>query len=704
MKRTRPANPRSTALLACSLISLGMAGAGHAQAPAAGAQAPAVKQAELPVQRVTLFSSGVGYFQHGGKVSGNAGAELKFTTKQINDVLKSLVLQDLDGGLVSAVTYPSLDPLAKTLGSFQINISENPPMADLLNQIRGAQVTVTVEAQEITGTVVGVEKRERHIIDHDEMVEEFYLNLLAGGSIRSVALASVRDIRIHDAQLQEELNKALAAVAKARDQDKKPVSLHFNGAGDRRVVAGYVVETPVWKTSYRLLLNGDKPSLQGWAIIENQTDNDWNNIELSLISGRPISFTQDLYQPLYLPRPEVKPELYSSLRPQMYQEGMAPAPPAIAPQAMLGEVRGAGKGSRAMSKGMAMEAMAADTMDGDPFAAPMDASASITSMANAENLGELFQYTVPNVSLPRQQSSLIPIITDAVQAKRLSIYNSEVLDKHPLNGVRLTNKGAGAKHLLQGPVTVFDANQYAGDARLNDTPPGQERLLSYGVDLNVLVDSKKNTQDSVVESASINRGVLNVQRKLILTREYVADNKGESEKVLLIEHPFRQGWKLVKTAVPVETTNSLYRFELTLPAGKQATLPVQEEFVQMETVGILPADFGLLDVYQKNGAISKDVREALGKAITMKQRMVELQRQVNEREQNVARITQEQERLRENLQTVQQQGDYRTRLLKKLDEQETVIEKLNTERDDLRGKFEQQRKELEDYLGGLTVS
>jgi hypothetical protein len=324
-------------------------------------------------------------------------------------------------------------------------------------------------------------------------------------------------------------------------------------------------------------------------------------------------------------------------------------------------------------------------------------------VANAENLGELFQYTVSNVSLPRQQSSLIPIITDAVQAKRLSIYNSEVLDKHPLNGVRLINKGEGAKHLLQGPVTVFDGNQYAGDARLNDTPPGQERLLSYGVDLNVLVDSKRNTQESVVQTASINRGVLNVQRKLILTREYIADNKGEAEKLLLIEHPLRQGWKLVKTANPVETTATHYRFEVPVAAGKQVTLPVQEEFVQMETIGILPVDFGTLDIYQKTGTIPKDVRDALAKAITMKQAMVEIERKINEREVQVNRISQEQERLRENLKTVPQQGDYRNRLLKKLDEQETEIEKLNTERNDLQQKLEQLRKELEDYLANLTV-
>ena len=60
----------------------------------------------------------------------------------------------------------------------------------------------------------------------------------------------------------------------------------------------------MWKTSYRLIL-AEKPALQGWAIVENQTDNDWTDVQLSLVSGRPISFIQDLYQPLYIPRPWV---------------------------------------------------------------------------------------------------------------------------------------------------------------------------------------------------------------------------------------------------------------------------------------------------------------------------------------------------------------------------------------------------------------
>ena len=94
---------------------------------------PAGKQADVPVKAVVLFSSGVGYFEHFGTVTGNGSTELRFKTQQINDILKSLVLQDMEGGKVSTVTYPSQDPIAKTLKSFQVDITNNPPLADLLN-------------------------------------------------------------------------------------------------------------------------------------------------------------------------------------------------------------------------------------------------------------------------------------------------------------------------------------------------------------------------------------------------------------------------------------------------------------------------------------------------------------------------------------------------------------------------------------------
>ena len=175
----------------------------------------------------------------------------------------------------------------------------------------------------ITGTIVGVEKRKVKV-GKDEAIEQEFLNLLTDQGLRSVNLETVSRIKLSDEKLNGELQQALAILATAHATDKKTVSLNFLGQGKRDVKVGYIQESPIWKTSYRLVLKDDeKPFLQGWAIVENTTEQDWNDVNLTLISGRPISFIMDLYQPLYVQRPEVKPELYAGLRPQIYDQDLA---------------------------------------------------------------------------------------------------------------------------------------------------------------------------------------------------------------------------------------------------------------------------------------------------------------------------------------------------------------------------------------------
>ena len=676
---------------------------------------PATKPAggaEVPVKIVVLFSSGVGYFEHIGPVKDNTSAELRFKTQQINDILKSLVLQDTGGGRVSTIVYPSQDPIAKTLKSFQIDITANPSLAELLNQLRGAKVRVAAADQKLSGTILGVEKKPK--ATEKGHIDVWQLNLLTdGGAIRTIMMEDVSSIELQDAQLQEELTKALTALSQARDQDKKPVTINFQGQGERMVRLGYVVETPIWKTSYRLLMGDEKSGLQGWAIIENQTDNDWTNVQLSLVSGRPISFIQELYQPLYIPRPVVNPELFASLRPQTYEAGMA--------EEKLGRAQtGGGAGLFQNTNQPARErmerrragapaapapsggAMPADAMLAETLAKSIDPSESIASVASASQVGELFQYTVGNVSLPRQRSAMIPIITDPIEVEKLSIYNQSVLQKHPLNGARVKN--TTNKHLLQGPITVIDGAAYAGDAQIDNVPPGQERLLSYGVDLQMLVNATKNRQTDSILSGRISKGVLHIQRKHVFTQEYVAENKRDNgAKPLIVEHPLRHGWKLVQPEKPIETTDALYRFRIDVPAGKSASLTVEEQLVQGEAIEILPLDLGTLVLYSKTGEISKEVREALGKAIAMKQAMEESQRQVRERQQDINRITQEQQRIRENLKTVTDRAALHKRLVEKLTEQENQIDDLYKRMDEAQKAFEKQRKELESYVANLNI-
>jgi hypothetical protein len=541
------------------------------------------------------------------------------------------------------------------------------------------------------------------------------MNLISGATIRQVPLDKVTRLELDDPQLQKELTQALEVLAKSRDQNKKAVTIHFDGKGKRAVRLGYVVETPVWKTSYRLIL-GDgkevKDSLQGWAIVENQTDNDWSNIELTLVSGQPLSFIEDLYQPRYIPRPELQPAVAFNLTPQTYEGGMAAMQPQVAtkaaadmpqlgatasPQGMGG---GGGSFELAPQAHFSHSAMAGGRTQ-EMRQHLMDAASSISSMASSGQLGELFQYTIDSVSLPRQRSAMIPIVADAVKVEHLSIFNASVLATHPLSGARITN--TTGKHLLTGPVTVLEASAYAGDANLDNVPPGQNRLISYGVDLDVLVHTTNKALPTSVTSASIVKGLLHLQRKSIAAEDYEINNKGEKTKTVLIEHPRRRGWQLANTDKPVETTEGVYRFQLKADAGKTTMFHVEQSMTAGERMEIRSLDDQAMLVYMNDQQISGPVRDALTKAAKLKADTVDTQRKIDQHTHQLDGISKEQSRIRENLKTVQQKSEYSNRLLAKLNEQETQIEKLQSERDDLTATLEKQRGAFEDYLANLTV-
>src|SRR5205085_6389688 len=116
---------------------------------------------QLPVSRAVLFTSGVAYFQREGEVEGTASVELSFPVQDINDLLKSLVLRDLNGGQVAAVGYDSYDPIDKTLKNFAVNLSDNPSLAQILERARGEKGEVTWRptdqpAAPVTGSIVGI--------------------------------------------------------------------------------------------------------------------------------------------------------------------------------------------------------------------------------------------------------------------------------------------------------------------------------------------------------------------------------------------------------------------------------------------------------------------------------------------------------------------------------------------------------------------
>lgn len=683
---------------------------------------------DLSIKRVVMFSSGVAFFEHAGQVDGNAQVEMKFDVKDINDLLKSMVLQDEGGGRISTVSYGSKDPLTRTLATFSIDLTQNPTLADLLNQIRGEQIELDAP-NKITGTILGVEKRQVPAGKDGATVEAAYLTLLTDDGLRSVPLDGVGRIKLKNEKLDKELRQALVILATSKSNDKKAVLLSFLGQGQRPVRVGYVQEAPIWKTSYRLVLSDKAPPfLQGWAIVENTTESDWNDVGLTLVSGRPISFTMDLYQPLYVDRPEVKPELYASLRPRTYDQDLAAKEEQFrragisgATNAMQNQIAAELLADetiakqRAKAPAAAAGAMRAGGMPGGGYAAGgmagrgfaeaagINIQQSVESLAQASNVGELFRYQIATpVKLERGKSAMLPIVNESVKGEKVSIYNENTQAKHPLNGLRLKN--STDLHLMQGPITVFDDSAYAGDAQIQDLPPGSERLISYALDLDTEVAPAIKQQPAALVSVSINKGTLLTSYKHTRTKSYTIKNSGKKSKQVLVEYPVEQPWTLVEPKEPAEKTRAQYRFAVKADPGKPATLDVKEEHTQRETIALTNLDDGRIQLYLSAPQVSGEVKNALREIVKRKIAIQQSSQKRQELERQITVIEAEQKRIRENMAQLPKDSDLFRRYVTKFTEQEDQVDSLRKQTTSAIDDENRLKKQLDDYLAGLNLS
>lgn len=672
----------------CTLLGTGALGAAGARdGQQDGAVESPERSGQLPLSTVVLFSSGVGYFQREGTVIGNTDLDLYFKTRDINDLLKSMVVQDLDGGRITEVTYSSRDPLTRTLQSFAIDLTGDPGVAQILAQARGERVELVTSGR-ISGTVVGVESRAR-----DEHAADTFLNLLTDDGMRSIDLARVRSLRFLNPQLQAELDQALSLLADSRSAEKKRVTLGFSGQGERRVRVGYLLEAPLWKTSYRLVLGEeDGHFLQGWAIVENTTDEDWREVSLSLVAGRPISFIMDLYQPVYVPRPKVEVQTYSSIAPQRYEEdlGLAAAPPQ-APAA---------KGSVRSSRAAAPEAelMLEEEYGGDE----LDLSEGVAAAAQAEEAGNFFRYLIGHpVTVPRQESAMLPIVTQEVEGSRISIYNQRVQAKHPLHGLKLKN--TTGFDLMGGPLTVFEEGSYAGDARIDTLPAGGQRLISFAVDLDTEVAVSSRSVPETLLSVRIVKGTLISTLSQRSESSYRLKNSDHRTRPVLVEHPLNPDWELVEPVEAEETTRSAYRFLVEVPAGGSEELLVAQERQIDRSVLLTNIDDQRIAYFLSARNVERRVKQALEGLAERKTALARTVSRRQEEEQKVNTIHREQSRIRENMARLDKDSDLYRRYVSLLDAQENQLERALAEIEDLRAAEQRQREELERYILSLDL-
>jgi hypothetical protein len=747
---------------------------GTAQPRDPGDQGPAKPAAQvLPLAQVVLFSSGVGYFQREGTIDGNARVDLTFPIGEVNDLLKSLVLLDMDPNKATTVGYDSQEPVERTLMSFALDLTGNPTLGQLLNQARGEKVevalqqTATGQPAVLSGVIMGMEAQK---LPHgkDAVMDSDVLNLLCSEGLRAVPLNQVQRLRFLNAQLDSEFRRALEVLANAHNSQKRNISLTLSGEGKRPIRLGYVVENPIWKTSYRLIQDRDgKLRLQGWALIENTSEEDWRDVKLTLVSSRPISYQMDLYQPLYVPRPTVEPERFASLRPPVFggaivdaqnqpnqsvqnpnnflqQPGQGNSVRNMAQFGQIGQMGQLGamggnmgfqglqgwgnNGSfnfnndnnrfqnginpmmfqnarlsfEEMQNRRQQQEQARDQAKKIGSAVALDPVTGLPVVVEGDKVGDYFRYDITQaVTLPRLKSAMLPIVNQVIDGDRVSIFNERVHRTAPLLGLRVKNNTS--QHLMQGPVTVFDHGAYAGDARLPDVQPNESRLVAYGIDQGVEVVKVAPTNQERLIKATITKGVLFATAKHKETTLYKVKNRTPGARKVIVEHPLRNGWEITSTTKPSEQTRDLNRFEVNVASEKLENLEVTEERDIGTSITLINSTESALRVFIRSAVTSDKVKKALTQVLEQRKEMADLQVEIAALEKRLKAITDDQMRLRANIDKVPQGTAAYKRYVDKFDTQESQIEKLQSEIETKRVTIEERSKSMAKGLEELNV-
>jgi hypothetical protein len=644
----------------------------------------------IPVTSVVLFKHGVGYFERHGSITGEAAVELAFRASEMNDVLKSLTVLDHDGGSVSSISYESTQPLSKQLEDFAIHIPEGRAISGLLGQLVGTRAVVHRADGKSEGIITGVEPFTRQ--EGQATIESHRLALWVDGvALESHDLSDVKRVELADAALRKDLQHLLDILISAKKKDLKRLTIFARGEGERALTVSYVIETPVWKTSYRVLLYGEQTAIQGWALVDNTQDEDWTEVSLTLVAGLPISFVHDLYSPRYKRRPVVVVEEEAAYAPPVLEHGMPVA--AAAPATMM--MPGAPPAPPSPPRRAPAPASGGRAMPPPPPQA-------VTT--RTQEVGDLLHYTIDNpVTVRRQQSALVPILHRDFKGKRIAIYNPDVREHNPMSAL-LFNNSTGLT-LEGGPLTVIEDGAYIGEAMLDTIKPDEERVVPFSVELGCRIQLDHRSELTDVHRARISNGTLHLKRYRLNRRIYAIANKTDRVIDLFLDHRFTRGYELVDTPKPVEKTDSFLRFRFDVPAKQTLEFVVTEKGEERETTAINTADMETFAVWLKNGYVDEATHAALAEIAALAVELGNVRRQIEAHEATIKQIFDNQGRLRENLKALGAGADekrLRERYVSELGDEEDRLAALRKAIKDLGAERDAKEKALRTKIAGLS--
>jgi len=679
---------------------------------------------KLKVKKVIIFKHGVSYYILEGFLKGTGNFELEFKIEEMNDVLKSLfVLDTSEKGYISSISYDAALETNQLLKSIMLNIPDQDSLSSLVMQIKGAGVTLTIGGgKKISGKIIGIEFVEK-IIKEEKIIEKQLILLQEDSSISKNNFSEIRSFEILNEEIKKDLEFFLDTIIAGKKKDAKKIIINCESGGEeeieRNIFVSYIRESPIWKTSYRLIMSKkqaleQKCLLSGWSLIENTTNQDWENIELSLVAGLPVSFIYSFYRPIFIQRPVIQPPKVLSARPTEIEEGLemekfkdyAMAEMEVKPMAMKKRAIASTAGARPPpASGAAdgfgrMQAVMSDTEIYDKMKSQVK--------TQTKDLGELFEYNISNpVTIKRKQSALVPILTESIKANRILLFNKNEHERNPNACLEITNNTNLT--LERGPVTIIYDDNLAGEAIIPFLNKGDTRLLNYAIEQAVIIAPEQKTENLSVHRVTFGSGYSYEYYYTNMMTTYKIKNKTDEQKELYLDHPKTYEYKLIEKSVEPEETTNYWRFKLTLKPKDAVVFKLKEQRENYSSNYLW--NYSKEDLlkrvgfYVKQKFINPNLENKLIEIAGLIQTLNDLRAKEDKLNEERDLMTDEQVRLRENISVLgedSQSVSLRERYIKKLNTQESRFEEINKELTTLDRKIKDLNTDIENKMSLLS--
>lgn len=737
------------------LLAAAVPACAHSRSPFAAADT------SLKLQRVVLYRNGIGYFERAGDVDGDM-LRIKVRRDQINDLLKSLTVIDRNSGTALSVSMP-LDPQSWAGAALASLEPGRGNLAEVLDGLRGTEVVLKTSLGRVRGRIAMVERivnepdpegrgssrggaaRAEQSIDHKVTVVD-------GAQLRVVRLSKVRGLTLVDKDIALQLNRSLDASAGEGMFQQVEVAIRLGGKKRHDLVVSYVVEAPMWKPTYRVVLpkaGEGKALLQAWAVVDNTSGEDWRDVSMSLTSGEPIAFQYDLHTPRNVTRTDLtEASVHRRARVALgettfvdEEEGddlnYEPAPEVVVSakaEPMGGSsVRSRGKPNKQGKKKGKSRKIAENSrdkakdrwggsvaMDGPAPASPppaMDFDAlrrSTQAQARASQVSGMTRFDLQaQVTVPNGTSTMVAILNEEVEAEETFLYKPGGAgfgyDANPYRVVRFKNSTAFV--LEPGPISIYSGGSFVGEGLSSAVGTHTSATIPFAVEPSIMVSSSHKRTGEDMRLVRIVRGVLEVETfsRTETTWNVRGPRQAKSWSVLVRHPKAGSNYELLERPNDTEDLPDAYLVRVLVPQNKtEGKLTLTEQTPSRMTLSIW--DGRATKVLEKlllHADVTPAMRKQIEPIVVLRQAIGRIDTEVSGMKTQQYEFDQRARETRANLEALKKDraaGALRRKLSARLDDFTRGGDKLGRKIIELQSKRLEKKIELEDMLQDLDFS